>query len=81
MASKKTMHLFDSREAVRSVLRENKVTAACGEVRVLTRDAFDEDLPFKVCQACLKAADKDYEEYTILSRRGWTALLEKVWYL
>lgn len=79
MAKKQIMHLWDSSEAVRSVLRQSKVTAACGEVKVLTREGFVEEPNSKTCPACITACNGDYEEYTILSPRGWTALLEKVW--
>ena len=72
-------HLFFSDDAVRSVLRGHKITAQCGEVRVLTREAFD--VVGRTCQKCLKVALNDFDRFTVDSPRGWTALLERVWIL
>lgn len=77
--AKKKGHLHASADVVRSVLKQERITAACGETRVLTREDIIDDDNYKVCQACITAAGRDNEEYTVLSPRGWTALLEKVW--
>lgn len=79
MPKKKTCHMYDTGDAVRSVMQQRKITSACGVVKVLAREDFPTDADFKTCPDCIRAANSDYDEWTIASPRGWTHLLERVW--
>jgi hypothetical protein len=79
MAKKMIRHLYAASDAVRSVLKNEIVTAACGNTKILTREGFEDGPQYKTCQDCITAVNGDYDEYTVFSPRGWTILLEKVW--
>lgn len=70
-------HMYEPEQIIRSVLLGEKVTAECGESKVLTREDVEAAGGDAPCKACLRAANQTHDEYTIQSPRGWTVLLER----
>lgn len=85
MAKKTTVHMFVTEDIVRSVLKGHKVMAACGFVKVHTREEIDgtpgllESGRGKHCADCHKAVNDIEGDTTLNPARGWLALLERAW--
>jgi len=85
MGKKRTIHMFEREEIVRSVLKAHKVTAPCGYVTTHTREDVDavprliEQGLVKLCNECIAEFNGLEGDVTIHPSRGWVALLERVW--
>lgn len=78
MSKKKVTHLSDTESIARSILLGVEATTSCGEKRKYTREEFDGPLDGKVCQACMSAFDTTADGATIIQRRGWIDIAERV---
>ncbi len=74
---KQRAHLYIPEHVVRSVLLETKVSAACGDERVLTRASVDAAVGMKPCSECIVRVNAKHDSYTVKSARGWVAFLEQ----
>jgi hypothetical protein len=74
--------MIDPRDLVRSVLMQETAEAACGMLKVFTREDVDVAVGSKrkICRGCLAAVGDEARAHdtTIRTPRGWLALLEEV---